>query len=138
VALRILVADDNRSFAEVARLALERQGARVVGVAAASAPTMRLVAELRPDVVLVDMMLGDECGLDLAKQLVRDGCGDPPVVILTSAYPQADVAELIAASPAAGFVPKSDLSFDAIYQLVLRSGRSPRPCNGTRAADIFK
>jgi DNA-binding NarL/FixJ family response regulator len=122
VTLGILVADDCPSFAEVARLLLERQGIRVVGVAFNSAQAVELVARLRPDVVLVDIALGDECGLDLARRLAGDGCDGAPVVILISAYSRADVAELISASPAAGFLPKSDLSSDAISQLVNGSG----------------
>jgi hypothetical protein len=42
---------------------------------------------------------------------------------LISAYPPADVAELIAASPAAGFLPKSELSSDAIRQIIAGCGR---------------
>ena len=85
------------------------------------------MAELRPDVVLVDMTLGDECGLDLARLLARRDSADAPVVILISAYSPCDVAELIAASPAAGFLPKSDVSSDAIRQIVASSGRAPLP-----------
>jgi CheY-like chemotaxis protein len=118
----LVVVDDNRSFIDVACALLERQGERVLGTACTSAKAMELVAELRPDIVLVDMALGDECGLDLARQLARkSSC--PPVIILISAYSPADVTELIAASPAAGFLPKSDLSSDAIWQIVVRSGR---------------
>ena len=114
--------DDNRSFADVARGLLERQGERVLGTACTSAEALALTAELRPDVVLVDMALGDESGLDLA-QLLAGGCScKAPVVILISAYSPSDVAELIAASPAAGFLPKSDLSSDAIRQIVMSSG----------------
>jgi CheY-like chemotaxis protein len=58
--------DDNRSFAGAARLLLERQGERVVGLAYTSAEAVALVAELRPDVILVDLALGDESGLDVA------------------------------------------------------------------------
>ena len=94
-----------------------------MGVAGTSAEAVELVAALRPDVVLVDLMLGDESGLDLAQVLAGDGSRDAPVVILISAYPPADVAELIAASPAVGFLPKSELSSDAIGQIVASSGR---------------
>ena len=124
VGFGLVVVDDNRSFADCARVHLERQGERVLGVAGTSAEALKLVAELRPDVVLVDMALGDECGLELAQLLVPRGCADAPVVILISAYSPLDVAELIAASPAAGFVPKSDLSSDAIRQIVASSGRA--------------
>jgi hypothetical protein len=72
--------------------------------------------------------LGDECGLDLAHLLAGDGSGEAPVVILISAYSPCDVAELIAASPAAGFLPKSDLSSDAIRQIVVKSGRFSAGC----------
>jgi DNA-binding NarL/FixJ family response regulator len=124
VGFGLVVVDDNRSFADCARVHLERQGERVLGVAGTSAEAVKLVAELRPDVVLVDMALGDECGLELAQLLAPQGCADAPVVILISAYSPLDVAELIAASPAAGFVPKSDLSSDAIRQIVASSGRA--------------
>ena len=119
----LVVADDNPSFADIARVLLERQGRRVLGVAGTSAEAVDLVAERRPDVVLVDLMLGDESGLDLAQVLVGDRSRDAPVVILISACPTADVADLIAASPAAGFLPKSELSSDAIRQIVVSTGR---------------
>jgi len=124
VALRgVLVVDDNRSFADIARGLLERQGERVLGTARTSAEAVELAGELRPEVVLVDLALGDECGLDLAHLLAGDGRSKAPVVILISAYSPCDIVELIAASPAAGFLPKSDLSSDAIRQIVGNSRR---------------
>ena len=122
----VLVVDDNRSFAGVAQALLERQGERVLGIASTCAEAVQLTAALRPDVVLVDIALGEECGLDLAHLLASDNSGKAPVVILISAaYSQCDAAELIAASPAAGFLPKSDLSSDAIQQILVSSGRVP-------------
>jgi DNA-binding NarL/FixJ family response regulator len=118
MAFGVLIVDDCRSFADAARLLLEQQGVRVVGAACTSAEAVGLVAKLRPDVVLVDLMLGDESGLDLARLLALRGCGDAPTVILTSACSSVDVAELIATSPAAGFLPKSKLSADAIRQII--------------------
>jgi DNA-binding NarL/FixJ family response regulator len=119
----LLVVDDNQSFADLARALLERQGEHVLGTARTCAEALALAAELRPDVVLVDMALGDECGLDLAEQLAGDGSRAAPVIILISSYAPCDVAELIDASPAAGFLPKSDLSSDAIRQIVLHNSR---------------
>jgi len=118
----VLVVDDDRSFADVARGLLERQGERVLGTACTCAEAVELASELRPDVVLVDLALGDECGLDLAHLLAGDDRSKAPVVILISAYSPCDIAELIAASPVAGFLPKSDLSSDAIRQIVMSSG----------------
>jgi two-component system nitrate/nitrite response regulator NarL len=120
----LVVVDDNWSFADCARALLERQGERVLGMASNSAEAVKLVAELQPDVVLVDMALGDECGLHLAELLARSGSTAAPVVILISAYSPRDVADVIATSPAAGFVPKSDLSSDAIRKIVASSRRA--------------
>jgi DNA-binding NarL/FixJ family response regulator len=121
----LLIVDDNRSFAEVARLLLERGGERVVGIACTSAEAMALAVQLRPQVVLVDMALGEECGLDLARHLAADCSGSAPVIILISAYSPADIAELVAASPVAGFLPKSDLSVDAVRRIVSGSSHNP-------------
>ena len=122
----VVVVDDNRSFADVARGLLERQGERVLGIASTCAEALELTAALRPDVVLVDIALGEECGLDLAHLLADDDSGKAPVVIMISAaYSPCDAAELIAATPAAGFLPKSDLSADAIQQILVSIGRIP-------------
>jgi CheY-like chemotaxis protein len=118
VGFGVLLVDDSASCADCARLLLERQGARVVGVASTSAEAVELVSALRPDVVLVDLMLGEESGLDVARLLAPDGSDDAPAVILISAYSPVDVVELLTTSPAAGFLPKSDLSADAIRRIV--------------------
>jgi DNA-binding NarL/FixJ family response regulator len=83
----------------------------VVGVAATSAEALRLEEELRPDVVLVDIRLGDESGFDLARRL-----RSPVILISTDA--QREHLEEIAASPATGFISKTELSASAILQLV--------------------
>jgi DNA-binding NarL/FixJ family response regulator len=118
VALRVLLVDDNQLCASAVRHVLERQGAQVVDVACRSAQAVELVAGLRPDVVLIDLMLGEECGLDLAKLLARDDSGNAPPTILISAHSATDVADLVATSPVRGFLPKSDLSVDAIRRII--------------------
>ena len=77
--------------------------------------------ELRPDVTLVDVDLGGESGFTLARELHRPNSHTPPKIILISAHSERDFARLIAASPALGFVPKADLSPEAIYELFARA-----------------
>jgi len=130
MAVGVLIVDDNQLFLEAARGLLERQGLRVVGVAATPAEALRRAGELRPEVVLVDITLGGESGFDLARRLAghpRSG----PAVILISTHAEDDFADLIAESPAAGFVPKRDLSADAIRRIV--DGRAPGGPRGARA-----
>ena len=123
VAFGVFIVDDNRLFLEDARLLLEQDGLRVVGVAATSAEALRRVEELRPEVILVDIALGSESGFDLARRLAGHHQGGTPTVILVSTRSEADFADLIAESPASGFLPKSELSADAIRRVV--DGRAP-------------
>jgi DNA-binding NarL/FixJ family response regulator len=113
--IRCLIVDDNREFLDTARVLLEREGIAVVGVATTSADGLRLEKELRPDVVLVDLRLGNENGFDLARQLSA-------TVILISTHAEDEYAEAIAASPAAGFIPKAHLSASAILRLAGDAG----------------
>jgi DNA-binding NarL/FixJ family response regulator len=119
--LRVLIVDDNLHFLSAARDLLGRQGLIVVGVASSSIEALRLATEMKPDIVLVDVDLGGESGLDLARMLVDGNVhGRQQHVILMSAYPEEEFAELIDESPAAGFIAKSDLSGSAIVEVVGR------------------
>jgi two-component system, NarL family, nitrate/nitrite response regulator NarL len=113
VALRCLIVDDNIHFLEAARHLLEQEGLDVVGAVKTSADAVDATGRLQPDVVLVDIDLGRESGLDLARELAAISA-----VILISTYAETDFADLIAASPARGFLPKSALSGDAIHDLM--------------------
>ena len=67
--MRCLLVDDNSAFVETARLLLAREGVVVAGTASSIAEALRQVGALRPDVVLVDIALGDENGFELARRL---------------------------------------------------------------------
>jgi DNA-binding NarL/FixJ family response regulator len=108
--IRCLIVDDNRAFLDTARVLLEREGMAVVGVATTSTEALQLEKDLRPDVVLVDIRLGNENGFDLAKLLSSR-------VILISTQAPDEYAEEIATSPAAGFISKARLSAAAILAL---------------------
>jgi DNA-binding NarL/FixJ family response regulator len=115
VDLSCVIVDDNVEFLEAARSLLEREGVRVVGVAATAGDGLRQVCELRPRIVLVDIDLGEESGFEVA-QRIADACST--TVILVSTHGEADLAELITASPAAGFISKPDLSARAIRDVL--------------------
>jgi aldehyde dehydrogenase (NAD+) len=106
--LRCLLVDDSNAFIEAASVLLQREGVVVAGVASGTADALRQARALRPDVILVDIGLGDESGLDLARLLAWDGQGGGAAVILISARAEADYGGLIAESPAAGFLAKSE------------------------------
>jgi DNA-binding NarL/FixJ family response regulator len=113
---RCLLVDDNDAFLATASLLLEREGVTVVGVASSIAGALRQARALRPDLILVDIGLGEESGFDLARLLARDDLAADVILISTGA--EADYAELIDDSPAAGFLPKTDLSLHGISRLL--------------------
>jgi CheY-like chemotaxis protein len=124
VALRCVIVDDNSRFLEVARDLLEGEGINVVGTASSSTEAVRLVDDVRPDVVLVDIDLGDESGFDVARLLAGPPGGAPPVILI-SAYPEQDFVDLISASPAVGFLSKSRLTANAVNEVLRRSNNHP-------------
>ena len=118
MSLRVLIVDDNAYFLDAARDLLDREGMAVVGVASNGADAMRGADELKADVILVDIDLGGESGIDLTRALT-EGRGDrQQSVILMSAYPEEEFGDLIDESPAIAFLSKSHLSAQAIRDIV--------------------
>ena len=117
-AVACFIVDDSARFLEIASSLLERHGIDVVGTAGSFSKALSGAAELRPDVVLVDIDLGGESGFELTRRLT--GAGHPRVILI-SAHAEADFADLIESSPALGFIPKTELSALAVYDLVRRS-----------------
>ena len=118
-----LIVDDNAEFLKTASGLLERQGVTVVGVASRISDALLMARDLRPDVSLVDLDLGDESGLDLAYRLTTTPGITAPHVILISAYSEIDYADLIEASPAIGFLSKSELSGRAVEEALAGNPR---------------
>jgi DNA-binding NarL/FixJ family response regulator len=106
---------------------LEREGLAVVGVASNGAEALHRAEQLRPDVTLVDIHLGDQDGFELVRQL-HDRAGSARLLtVIISTHAEEDYADLIAASPAIGFVSKTVLSARAIRELVGLPGDSEGP-----------
>ena len=129
VRLRCLIVDDNEPFLEVAAASLAGDELHVLGTATTSAEALRQVAEQQPDVVLVDINLGGESGFELARTLVERFPQLASGVVLISTRAEQDFGGLIKASPAAGFVRKTQLSAQAVRELV--ASRSPSDREGT-------
>lgn len=104
---------------------LDGDGVAVVGVVSTGEQACRACRELSPDVVLIDLDLGEESGLDVAGQLRgQHAGGQRPRMILISAYSADDVADMIAGHPAISFLPKAHLSGAAIRGILARADGS--------------
>ena len=113
---RCLIVDDNHEFLVSAAALLSSQGLEIVGTASTGPDAIQQAESLRPDVVLVDVQLGEEDGLELARQLDERLSGT--AIVLISTHSREDVTDLAADNPAAGFLPKTALSAQAIARLV--------------------
>ncbi len=83
----ILVVDDEEAIAEAVRARLESEGYRVV-TAADGPEAISAHAEHHPDLVVLDLMLPGMDGLEVCKQIQRDGW--TPVLMLTARTEEAD------------------------------------------------
>jgi CheY-like chemotaxis protein len=111
-----LVVDDHPSFRRLARRLLEAAGYAVVDEAGDGASALAAVRALRPDVVLLDVLLPDTTGFELAETLSSESAC--PVVVLTSSRSASDFGSSIARSSARGFIAKRDLTAAAFTALV--------------------
>ena len=111
----ILIVDDHAGFRRHARRLLECEGYEVVGEADDCMSGLDAAREIEPELVLVDVYLPDADGFELADRL--RGLPVPPLVVMTSSRDGAELAKCVEECGASGFVPKSELSREAIEAL---------------------
>ena len=102
--LRVLIVDDHDLFRTGLRNLLEEQGVQIVGEAATGAEAVRVVRELAPDVVVMDLNMPGMGGVDATRHIT----GIAPltrIVVLTISDQDSDVMDAILAG-ACGYLLK--------------------------------
>jgi DNA-binding NarL/FixJ family response regulator len=110
--LRVLVVDDHDLFRTGLRNLLEEQGVQVVGEAAGGAEAVRIVRELAPDVVVMDLNMPGMTGVEATRQ-ISSMAPLTRVVVLTISDQDGDVMDAILAG-ACGYLLKDS----SIQQLI--------------------
>ncbi len=140
---RVLLVDDHKTFAELLAATLEREpDFTCVGVAGSAAAAFDLAKRERPDLVVMDIRLGQDNGLEVARR-IRDVLPDA-VIVVVSAHREAEWVVRAAQAGASAFAPKSGsldemlstlrqatlgsmLVSPSTFQEVPRVDRPPRP-----------
>ena len=112
----VLIVDDDPAFRGLARRILTASGLNVVGEAESVQAAGAAAAELRPDGVLLDVMLPDGDGVTFARELAA--LPWKPRVVLTSSYYDAASEDEIGDCGGVSFVPKPDLPSAPLARLL--------------------
>jgi DNA-binding NarL/FixJ family response regulator len=111
--IRVVIVDDQAAFRSAARMVVEMsEGFEVVGEAETGEAAVTMVAELVPDLVLMDVNLPGIDGLEATRRIVA--AGSPAQVLVLSTYSESEYEAAAAAAGAVGFVTKDDFGPDAL------------------------
>lgn len=85
--MRVMVVDDEQPARdELCYLLREIPGVEIVGEAATGEETLRKFKEYRPDALFLDIQMPDASGVDVARELARQGF--TPAIVFATAYDQ--------------------------------------------------
>jgi DNA-binding NarL/FixJ family response regulator len=116
VSVTVLIVDDHPTFRSFARRLLEEAGFEVVAEAEDGAAAIEAARNHAPEAVLLDVVLPDRSGLEIAAELARTL--QATAVVLTSSRSAADLGAALEEAPKRGFIPKSAFSGSAFAELV--------------------
>lgn len=107
---RVLLVDDNTAILEQIRRTLEAQYDIVAAVSSPAAAIETL--SLAPEIIVLDIAMGQESGIDLARRIVEL---DPlPRIVFLTVYADQDFVLAALSAGALGYVVKPRLSSDLI------------------------
>jgi len=114
--IRIVIADDHPIFRDGLRRLLEAEpGLKVIGEASDGNDAVKLARQLKPDVMLLDLAMPRQPGLEALRDLSTGGANGVKVILLTAAAEKHQIVEALQLG-ARGVVLK-----DSATQLLLKS-----------------
>jgi DNA-binding NarL/FixJ family response regulator len=116
MSVTVLIVDDHPTFRRFARRLLEEAGFQVLGEVEDGAEAIEAARELNPQAILLDVLLPDRSGIEIAAELAETLLAT--AVVLTSSRSASDLGAALDAAPKRGFIPKSAFSGSAFAELV--------------------
>jgi len=124
---RILIVDDEVSFARMVKLNLEKTGAFEVRVENRAVGALAAAREFKPDLILLDVIMPNMDGGDVSKQLKRyPGLKDIPIVFLTATVSKRETGDAGLNSGGELFLAKP-VSVESLIACINEHARKPEP-----------
>ncbi len=133
---RILIIEDQEIVSEGLRLLLDQQtGLNVIGTASNSKQALAIAKQQQPDIVLLDINLGDEYGLNCLDDLI--GVSPKTKVLVLTGETDAEIHYCAISKGALGVVRKNE-SYDKLIQAVRSVGQGEAWLSGKLMARVLK
>ena len=119
--VRVMIVDDQSPFRLAATAVLDSMpDFAVAGTAESGEEAVALAARVRPELVLMDVVLPRMSGLEAAAQLRR--MEPPPLVVLVSTYDASEFGEDVERSGAVAYLDKSAFGPEPLEAIWLAHG----------------
>ena len=107
--LRVLLADDNPAILDVVKQMLQKDF-QVVGAIDQASAVIREAPALKPDVLVLDISMGELNGFEITRQLKLDQC--PTKIIFLTVHEELEFIRAAFDAGASGYVFKSRMNTD--------------------------
>ena len=114
--IKVLIVDDQPPFREASRMVVEMtDGFVVIAEAENGEKAIGLVAEVRPDLVLMDVQMPGIDGIETTRRI--SAAGDAPPIVVMSTHESGDYESAALAAGALAFVAKSQFGMDTLAKM---------------------
>ena len=107
----VLLADDNPAILHLARRILRTEFTVAASVKDGMA-VLRKAPALQPDIIILDISMGEPNGIEVARRLRESGC--PAKILFLTVHQSIDYVEAALAAGASAYVIKSRLNSDLL------------------------
>lgn len=117
--LRLMLADDNPLVLDLVEQMLKKQFV-ITGTCTDGASVLREVSTLKPDVVILDISMGETNGFEVARQLKEMDC--PTKIVFLTIHEDIEFVRAAVGVGALGYVCKSSINsdlIDAIHSVIV-------------------
>ena len=113
--VRVLIVDDQAPFREASRMVVEMtDGFEVVGEASDGEEAVRMAAELRPDLVVMDVQMPKMNGIEATRAIAATD--DAPRILVMSTHESGDYGGPALDAGAAAFMSKAEFGMDSLVE----------------------